>query len=227
MRTLNSEQLKECINRDAAAWFDFEMDRQKQINPERLEKTKREEPELIEQYREQCREDSAKRVADILDPEKFAARIVSGSLHPSNKRTRRLFTELTGIELPSTVSGTKAAIDASEYGPAVAACRQARQDERDQEDHERAEKEREKQSAEIARLEDCVRQNEEIDGTELLLLCRHHGIEVNPRSAGMWKSRIVSIIDDRCRMYCRKGQGRDATSAHVAYRELKSILFKQ
>lgn len=131
---------------------------------------------------------TAAEIADAIATrsEKLLSRICSGMLHPDNPRSRKLFTGVTGIPLPPTVSGTDAALAADPvWGPALA-------DYRRKADREAAER----RNAESARLEDLRQRfasGERVTGDELIDVARAAGIDVHPRTAGTLRRRVVEI----------------------------------
>ena len=112
--------------------------------------------------------------------QQYAERITNGALHPDNKAIRQLFTALTGIELPRTVSGTESAIAAGPvWGPLVADCRRAWREARE--------------AAELAASRQRFAAGERVTGGELLAVARSIGIDVHPRTAGTLKNRVLEI----------------------------------
>lgn len=115
--------------------------------------------------------------------------LLTGTLHPSNKIYRKIFTEETGVNLPNGANETRQVV-ASWIG----------EDKLDAYHQEKADKEKriadEKAAKEAARLNvihQKVRDDIPIDGDSLVDLCRYLGVELHPRTAGTLRKRVVEI----------------------------------
>lgn len=204
--------------------FQSEIEYQQTWNPERYARFLQDNPNGLVEYKAKLLDDAGTLADLMLLPAAYAHKLSQGALHPSNKRTRRMFTAITGIKLPNTVKGTEEALVPTLYGEELRAFREKQAAEREEESRRRDEAEALKTKEVREKLEASVRKDEHINGEELLGLCRFHGIEVHPRTAGFWKSRIVAINSDSGKMNAKRGQSTDATSAYRAYRELRKRL---
>lgn len=123
-----------------------------------------------------------------------------GRFHPDNKVSRRLFSDLTGIDLGKTCSNARKALE--EYvGHDVV---KARQDRLEAEYQARQEAERAKNKA----IEDAIvdgatskiKAGEMISGDSLLAVAKRFNIAVHPRTVGTINKRVVAIGDGTARV---------------------------
>lgn len=112
----------------------------------------------------------------------------SHAFHPDNKVFRKLFTAVTGIELPKTVKGTQEAV-AVYIGEAV---QQLIETERAETAAAIAAEEAERLS-EIRAIESLIQRGLGISGQELLKVVRHHGLGIHPRTAGAFKESVYEV----------------------------------
>lgn len=141
----------------------------------------------------------AKIVQRILDRD--VRLLEAETFHPSNKMYRDIFSRVTGQTLPGSANETRQVVADYIGSDKLKAAEDARA-------AVAAEKELAKQAAEAARLASIAKRfDDQITGQELLDLARHHGIEVHPRTAGMLKSRVLSIGRDQARVTGRPSTG--------------------
>jgi len=222
-----SEHIQEAINEYAQSLYAAEMEFNRTCNAQRLEKLLAENPQALDEFREKLQHDAEELAQMMCDPARYAPKLCQGALHTSNPRTRKLFSAVTGIVLPNTIKGTKEVLDGTPYGVAMKVLQDAKDSAAEAKRQRQEEEDRQRELAVLSILEDEVRKNMMIDGEELLKLCRHHGIEVHPRTAGFWRSRVVGINSDRGRVQAKKGQSSDCTSAYRAYRQVQTNLLNQ
>ena len=128
--------------------------------------------------------------------DEFCNRVNYGWMHPSNRISRRLFTALTGVDLPKTIEGTYEAIEQyagsklAEYAGRVEAekAKKKRAEEQEQ---------KEKEAAEFTRLRKAAMQNDQLSADELVDLARLLGVEVHPRTIGMMRKRVHWVTSDQ------------------------------
>jgi hypothetical protein len=131
-------------------------------------------------------------------PTTFLRRCEQGALHPDNRHTRRLFTELTKLELPPTVGGTAKVVDDYIGADLVAAYREAREAETQAVAEEQAREAAER----FARLEADFLKGIPIGGSDFADLARHLGIQINPRTLGVFRSNKLQGIRIDGRVSC-------------------------
>lgn len=177
-----------------ADWFVAnELKRQPQ---EKLSKLLAENPGAIDSYRQGWIDTGNALVASILSKgELFIKKASYGAFHPSNPTTRRLFTDVTGIDLPSTVSGTKQVIE-NYCGDALRQYREARDAERDAKEAAARAKEKEAAARLLADAEARVLACSGVTGGAVVDLCRRYGIDLPPQTIGCLRRRVVSIAGD-------------------------------
>lgn len=199
-----------------------EYTRRASSNPERfasvsMEDKRKYEDGIIEGWRSYARDMLAK------SPE-LVRRVASGQLHPSNRRSRRLFTAVTGIDLPQTVAGTmKVASDylgdllTQFYADRDAKIMAAKKAERT--------KSEAKHRALIEGLSAKCRADDCLSPDDVLKLAKHLSIEVHPRTAGAMRRHVVTMNSHQARVY--KRATRCPQSIYVVYSQCRDKLLSQ
>jgi hypothetical protein len=147
-------------------------------------------------------------------------------LHPDNRLSRALFSEITGIQLPPQSGKTWDVLTADPiWGQLLRDHEQAITERQEAANRERIERERieREQAAKLARMDKAkstLLANGQIDGETLLELARYIGIDVHPRTAGTLKKRIGLIGNGSCRVY----GGSVPDGVWVLYREVMAVL---
>lgn len=175
--------------------------------------------EQLTEFRERLRERSEKDAAAFLDTEQLLDRVRTGVLHPSNGGWRKLFTALTGCQLPSGANATRDALReyiGAERQDVYYAARQAAADAKVQAKQE-ADEQRERER--LAAIVGKVKADEGIDGSQLADLARSMGIDLHPRTVGTLRKRVVSITSNGGRV---TGRGHLPSTVWNLYRQVRA-----
>lgn len=135
-------------------------------------------------------------------PKSFLQRYEEGALHPDNQHTRRLFAELTKLELPPTVGGTAKVVESYIGADLVADYREARAAERREAEAAEAREAERIASERLATIEATFRKGLPISGDEFADLARHLGIFIQPRTLGVFRSGKIQGIGIDGRIAC-------------------------
>lgn len=184
--------------------YDDEIAYHREHNPDRLDKTSQTD---LDSYRDKVVGMWREVAADFCNHESLFDRVKRGALHPSNKLWRAMFTRLTGVALPGTVSGTlngvKSYIGEAEFNRMALERDSARQAEVDA----REAKEKANADAKFQAIIDGavvrMQAGESVDGETLVTVCRHLGIDVHPRTVGMLRTRVRQINAESARIIGR------------------------
>jgi hypothetical protein len=140
----------------------------------------------------------------IKDKSEVYRKAQRGAFHRSNKNTRRIFTFITGIALPSTTRDTIATI--RQYvGPDTIAM--IEHEEWLEAEAAKAEREAERQAeaakhaAEMEKLKAAILADSPITGSQLDELATYLDLEVHPRTIGSCRKNIVTINSNQARFY--------------------------
>lgn len=206
--------------KEYADWFiGNEYKRQQGINPERLAALPQSAKDEFEAGWHATSLELATAIRD--KSELFIKKASQGMLHPSNGASRRLFTAITGIVLPSTVGGTDKALQ--EYaGVEIGAYRAAKQAERDAKESAEKAKEDAKYRERIDKVIGLVRGGEMVEAEQLIDLVRHLGIDVHPRTIGAIRTHVVTIGPEGARVYKRKTKA--PQSMYSVYKQCQDLI---
>jgi hypothetical protein len=216
-----SETIELAIERYAAAMLKIELEHQEEYHAERLAKTRAENPEIIDQYRDRMAEDGRALATAILErSEVFLKRARYGLLHPQNKVSRKLFEAVTGVKLPHTSSGTHDAVYGY-CGDAMVKYEAGLKAEQDAKENAEAEKKAEADRIYIGKISTKVAAGDWISGGEMLDLARSLAIEVHPRTAGTLKRRIHGCNGGSARI---SGKGKVPYTVYDLYKEISEVI---
>jgi hypothetical protein len=183
-------------------------------NSERLAKHLAEQPELVQKWKDGIHQRATEVADEILDKDKCCQKLLRGFLNPSNTRTRRMFTALTGIALPRGDRATDEVVISEYIGrDRMDSLLAEKKAEKDADEKQRADKQTAIDEANLSRIKKSVDSNTGIDGDDLLTLARSLGIDAHPRTAGMLRKRVRSIRDGTASI----GKGGSVQSAFVLY----------
>lgn len=174
------------------------------------------------EFENRIRKEAEELAQSILDksPE-WVKRVASGQLHPSNGRSRRLFSALTGIKLPSTVKGTKEAVH-SYMGQELDDYFAAKEAERVEKARAKSEKEAQRQKESLAASLKALKNKERLGPEQLIEVARHLGVNIHPRTVGAIRKHLIEISDYITRV--RKQKTRMPQTVWGVYREcLKKV----
>jgi len=225
----------EAIREYAEYFVKLELERHSQ---EKINKLLLENPKAIDEYRNGWIESGRELCEQILTKhDTFLKRFRQGMLRPDNKASRRLFSAVTGVSLPSTVGGTDATVSAwlgdalTDYDRRMAEQRAAEKAAKDAKEAEKQAQAKAKADEEMRQYEEKLLQGERIPGSMVEDLCRKHGIEMHLRTIGCLRSRITSMqMTDsngsvRVALYRTKGGSRKIPDGAVSlFRELHSVV---
>jgi hypothetical protein len=189
---------QQAIRDFANGMVDNELDYHRQYRPEQFAKLTEAD---IEDYRKRKITEAEELATKIetRDPA-IVARIDNGMLHPDNKFSRKLFSAITGITLPPTVSGTHEAIRNSDWNVLLAELRTRQQAEAEAKREAEAEAEAKQHAERMEKLVTNWKAATFITGDELIELIRFLNIDTHPRTLGTIRSRIVQAKFDQCRV---------------------------
>lgn len=156
------------------------------------------------------------KVFDAID-QRDCSMLNNGTFDPRNLSWRRIFTRMTGIELPKGVKATNAAVRAWLGEERVAGWYSARQAKREAEEDARKLKRAAERLAEMEAIKASVVEGAGIDGRSLVDLARHVGIDIHPRTAGTAIKRLGSISSNQASVY---GKGPLPQSVWRLYRDV-------
>ncbi len=183
----------------ANGMVEIELASHRKYRPEQLAKVS---PEDIERYRQSKIVQAEQLASDIRNHSpKIVERIATGLLHPDNKLSRAVFSEVTGIALPSTVGGTDRVIQASNPWGQLLVDYWAEY--RKQRDAKQAELENARQAKlleSVNRSIESLKANNPISGDELVDVAKHLGLAPHIRTIGTLRKRVVSIRPGQCRI---------------------------
>lgn len=141
--------------------------------------------EDIARTKERFRQQAEQLMDEIVIKHLLWDRMRNGRFHPDNKASRKLFAEFTGISLPATVGGTVRTI-MEHLG--LEWCKQKEADERAAYEAEQAAEHERMRAEQVALMEKLIAKMPcEVNGSQLLEMARHLGVEVHPRTAGVLK----------------------------------------
>jgi hypothetical protein len=135
-------------------------------------------------------------------PTSFLQWYEQGTLHPDNQHTRRLFTELTKLELPPTVGGTAKVVESYIGADLVADYREARAAERREAEAAEAREAERIASERLASIESFFKKGDPILGSDFADLARHLAVHIQPRTLGVFRSGKIQRIDITGRIAC-------------------------
>lgn len=217
MKALDNTKIKPAVDRFVESMLQQEIAYWKERSPERLATL---DKEREDRFREHVAGLATQTVKDMESADRLMDRIRRGAFHPDNKITRRLFTDLTGIVLPSTVSGTKQAlreyVGTDVYDGYYTEIEEVRAADR----RAREEAAQEANALRVEKLKRAIADDTPVSGDELLDVARAVGIEVHPRTAGTLRRRVVEIQSGCGRV--RGGQAPD--SVWSLYRRVKAAV---
>ena len=152
--------------------------------------------------------------------EPLAAKVRVGMLHPSNRWSRRLFTGLTGLPLPSGVKESRLAV--VDYLGQDVYCNyiQGLQDARDAKEEAKRQAEAQEVAERVRAILDKIRENQQVDGDELVVAANAVGVHVHPRTVGTLRKRVYWITSDRAAMVGK----RLPNSVYQVYRAVQAEL---
>ena len=173
--------------------------------------------ERIEQVKYSLRARAGELIEAIESKESLYHTWLHGRFHPSNKRSRKLFEDLTGVKLPPRVGDTALVIKKFLGSGWVEAHEAEIQAQRDAQRRERQLQLSEQQRQRLDKLIDAM--PTKICGSQLVELCRHVGLEHHPRTIGAARN-VLSIerVGDGLRYSVPRGK--NPQSACAMYREL-------
>ncbi|XZE35346.1 hypothetical protein SH501x_000836 [Pirellulaceae bacterium SH501] len=138
----------------------------------------------------------SKLLDDFASKEATYERLRNGMFRTENRSSRRMFTKVTGVELPLTYRGTKEAI-INFLGRDWVAEQEEKARLEFEAEMKREEDERQARYAEqMQEIADRAKRGHTITGRELTNLARHLGIQVHPRTAGS-ASNVEWINNER------------------------------
>lgn len=133
--------------------------------------------------------------------------------------SRRLFTALTGIGLPSTAGGTQDVV--RQYvGDAYQEFYKRKEDEQRAKDEKRRAEEAAKHEKYMQAVREKVKAGEMVGGEELVDLCRELKVDIHPRTVGMIRKRVSVINHEQARV---SGRG-PINGAYSLYKECRAKL---
>ena len=196
-----TEQTKNQIATEYAQFFlTQEINRQEELNPERLAKWRVDFPTGESEFMETWRQKGIELIESIqAKSEKWLGHCSNGMFSPSNKASGKLLCAVLSRPVPKTISGFDAMLQ--EYaGSEIVAYRENKKRARLEKEQEANRIEQENENKRIVRLR-AVLSNPggQITGPELIDVARSCGIEVHPRTAGSAK-RIYAIGKDGARL---------------------------
>ena len=125
----------------------------------------------------------------------------AGRFHPDNRDSRRMFTDLTGIELPKTQKGTDPIIEVYIGAEFIKAWKDRRDAERAEKEAAERQRKADEHAAWISKIATCLAGDKPIGGDALLDYARHIGIKVHPRTAGTLLRRVDSIREGQAHVH--------------------------
>jgi len=188
----------------ADGMWEHERARQIEIDAERFENCPAEQ---IADYRAKLLRDAEELVETLHTSAGLQIASDHGRFHPSNRLSRRLFSNLFGVQLPATVSGTREAI--RQYVGAETWDRMEREEAegiRASEERLTAEKQQaadDEDFAEFERIAPLIRADKQISGNDLVFMARHLNVEIHPRTVGTLRRYIVAV--NSCSSKVHKG----------------------
>ena len=188
---MTNKQL-DAAKRYAIAFYQQELKVYKQYHPDKYKALSDEKKQSAYDYYVDLAHNL---INDILGKtENFFNRVENGLLHPDNKVSRQLFSDVTGIRLPKTVKGTHKTI-LENYGPEIDKIRKDRQDEKDRTAAEKQEKEAAKMRQLLGQTYGVLRNGGQVGGEILATLCRYYDLGIAPRTMGVLDNprRIKSV----------------------------------
>lgn len=157
------------------------------------------------------------------DKRAFWKSMNDGRYHPDNRASRRLFTAITGIDLPKTNAGTREVLRAFIGEESALAFEEEVRLAKEAREAEHVAKEAAKRDAYLSTIKAKFLAGGGVNGDELVDLARSLGIEIHPRSVGMLRKRVVWICEDKARIY----KGGPIDSAYELYKEVKEAMAEQ
>ena len=173
--------------------------------------------ERIDEVKYSLRARAGELVEAIESKESLYHTWLHGRFHPSNKHSRKLFENLTGVKLPPRVGDTALVIKKFLGLGWVEAHEAEIQAKRDAQRRERQLHLAEQQRQRLDKLIDAM--PTKICGSQLVELCRHVGLEHHPRTIGAARNvHSIEMVAGGLR-YCVP-RGKNPQSACTMYREL-------
>lgn len=146
-----------------------------------------------------------------------------GMLHPDNKISRQLFTDVTGVTLPPTVGGTQAIVRAYVGDELWNRYFAAREAERLQVEQEKADAAKLIEDQRLASIKSRFLANEYIKGAEFVDLAKSLEVSIHPRTIGVLREKIHEVaFDGRCTMLNKRHAIPQGVS--IAHRDVKAKL---
>lgn len=164
--------------------------------PEQIAKALTENPQCVDQFRERWIVKGREFANSILaKDEVFADRALHGVLHPDNKASRKLFTAITGLELPPTCNGTWSVVEGY-CGAEIKALQDERRAQAEAKESARQAAIKAKADEAMDKAEQVIMQGDQVGGDMVADLCKRHGIAVPPQTIGCLRKRISTLRYD-------------------------------
>lgn len=145
-----------------------------------------------------------------------------GRFSYSNKHSRALFEEATGISLGKSDASAKIALEAYVGADVIEARTQRLRSEYQARQQAAAEKEAKRRAEYIAALTTAIKADVAIEGTDLVEIARECGVEIHPRTVGTLRKRVLSINSCSARI-----RGKQLpNSVYGLYRQVRDYLSK-
>jgi hypothetical protein len=184
-----TEHQKQAAHAYGDSLYQHQIDHHREYNPERLSKVPQSE---LDTFRQRMHDDGEKVAIQFLDGAAIMPHVAQGRFHPCNAASRRLFTAITGVTLPSTVGGTRQAI-AAHLGKIYTDYFADQEAERAKKETAEREQEAEQEKQRIDAIIADIRNGQAIDGEDLTDVAKHIGVSVHPRTIGTLRKRVYSI----------------------------------
>jgi hypothetical protein len=205
-----------------ANWFtEYELDKQRQRNPERLAQLLAENPSAIDDFRNGWIETGNQLASDIVNrTEAFCKKVSYGAFHPSNKATRQLFEAITGISLSDGVETSRKQVHAY-AGDVYAQWLSDRQREQDAKEEAAALAESAAKADRLIAIYAKISADTMIEGDQLVDACKALGVVLPIQTIGLIRRRVRTI--NSCSATISSGKSL-SNSPYFAYRDCQKIL---
>jgi hypothetical protein len=155
-------------------------------------------PEMTEDFLQRKRQDARDMIAGMADKTKLYEMVRKGRFDPNNKLSRQIFEAVAGLKLPPGQKASEEAIKRFIGPEIIEAHAKKRADEKASKEKEEKEKDEARYAQSIEKLKQQFPTS--IHGSDLLMLARHYGIDVNLRVQGTLNKKVSQVTPSYVRM---------------------------
>lgn len=189
----------------AQAMLNREIDYCMKERPEKMARfTPQEQEDLKAKFLADRKEYALKEIAKFKSTDELLKMHRIGSLHPSNKNTRKMFEQWSGKKLPPSPGATEGFLKEFIGAEIVDAYYARREADEKAAEKAKADAENARALARLADLATKVSNDQPIDGHGMVDLAKWLGIELHPRTIGAIRDRVNQIQQGKALLIGRR-----------------------